>query len=93
MFALTQVVLAVIQVALIGASLALPNSFLSSNAFWLYGAQSLSLFAYLLPRLQFAKNLFLPSFFILVYVSVNMTLGGYLAPRATAGTSSFQKRR
>jgi hypothetical protein len=59
----------------------LPNKYLSLNSYILYGIQFFLMIPYLLWKIKYVKNLFLPSFFVLVYYSINLFLGSYLSPR------------
>lgn len=81
--------LLVLQCALVAAAVVLPNDTLAIHGYWLFGIQAISLIAYTLPKLRYVKNLFLPSFFALVYVSVNLTMGGYLVPRGYGWDKQF----
>jgi hypothetical protein len=71
----------VINIATIVAGCVLPNEFLAENSFWLYGIQFFTLIPYLLGSAREVKNLFIPTFFVLVYYLVNLTMGSWLVPR------------
>jgi len=81
--------LLLLQVALVAAGAVLPNDVLAMNGWWLFAIQGLSLLLYLLPRIRYLKDLFLPSFFVLVYVSVNLSIGGFLVPRGYGWDKQF----
>jgi hypothetical protein len=65
------------------------NETLIYHSYLLYGAQFLSVFAFLLRRTSKVKDLFMPSFFVLFYFLVNLTLGSYLVPRGYGWNKEF----
>lgn len=69
------------NLVLVVAAVLLSNDTLARYSWILYGLQSLSLLPAVLRRARFASNLFLPSFFTLVYYSANLTFGSFLVPR------------
>jgi hypothetical protein len=89
MSAIPLTALLLLQMALVAAGTVLPNDVLAMNGWWLFAIQGISLFLYLLPRIRYAKNLFLPSFFVLVYASVNLSIGGFLVPRGYGWDKQF----
>lgn len=74
---------AVFAINLFAALLAtvLPNEFLALNSYFLYGLQFATMVPYLVSRARYIKDLFLPTFFVLIYFLVSMTFGSYLVPR------------
>lgn len=81
--------LLLLQLALIVAGTVLPNDVLALNGWGLFAIQGISLLLYLLPRIRYVKDLFLPSFFVLVYVSLNLSIGGFLVPRGYGWDKQF----
>lgn len=65
----------------VALAMALQNDVLAQHSYALYGLQLATMIPYLLRKAVFLKNLFLPSFFVLVYFLLNLTLGSYLVPR------------
>jgi hypothetical protein len=59
----------------------LPNEFLAYNSYLFYGLQLFTMVPYLVRKAGYIKNLFLPTFFVLIYFLVSMTFGSYLVPR------------
>ena len=72
---------------ILGASL--PNDFLMWHSYVLYGFQALTMLPFLVRKAVFVKNLFLPTFFVLFYFLVNLTLGSYLVPRDFGWNKEF----
>jgi len=64
----------------VGVAIVAPNEFLASNSYMLYGLQLITMIPYLLREAVYVENLFLPTFFVLVYFLVNMTFGSLLVP-------------
>lgn len=87
--AISLTALLLLQVALVAVGVILPNDMLAMNGWCLFAIQGLSLISYLLPRIRYVKNLFLPSFFVLVYASVNLSIGGFLVPRGYGWDKQF----
>jgi len=73
----------------IAAACILPNDFLASHSYVLYGVQFLTLVPYLLGAAGEVKNLFMPTIFVLVYFLVNLTLGSWLVPRDYGWNKQF----
>jgi hypothetical protein len=71
----------ILNLALIGVSIVLPNRWHMYHSCWLYAIQFVTMVPYLTRRAYFAKHLFIPSFFTLVYFLANLALGGFLVPR------------
>lgn len=71
----------ILNIGLVIGALVLPNRWLIYNSYALYAIQLLTLVPYLVWRAYFAKHLFIPSFFTLMYFLVNLTFGGFLVPR------------
>jgi hypothetical protein len=63
------------------ASLLVGNKFLVSQSYLFYAFQLVTMLPYLIYRARLVKNLFMPSFFALMYYLINLTFGGYLLPR------------
>ena len=59
----------------------MPNDALAVDSYLLYAAQFLLMLPYLLARVGYAKNLFLPTLFAQSYYFANLIFGGYLTPR------------
>ena len=68
----------------------LPNKYLSFHSYLLYGCQFLTLIPFLLSKLRYVKNFFLPSFFILLYYLINQSIGAYLVPRGFGFNNWFE---
>jgi hypothetical protein len=83
-------VIVVLSLLAAGVAAMLPNEFLMWHSYVLYALQFISMIPYLLKRARYVKNLFLPSFFVLVYFLVNFTLGGYLVPRGYGFNKEFE---
>lgn len=67
----------------------LPNDFLIWDSYVLYAAQALTMIPFVLSRTVYVKNLFLPTFFVLVYSLVNLAFGSYLVPRGFGWDKQF----
>lgn len=68
----------------------LPNYFLAYNSFIIFGFQFIALIPFLLSKLRYLKNFFLPSFFILLYYLINESLGAFLVPRGFGFNNWFE---
>jgi len=68
----------------------LSNRFLAFHSYVLFGLQFITLIPYLLSKLKYLKNFFLPSFFILLYYLINQSLGAYLVPRGFGFNNWFE---
>lgn len=67
----------------------LPNQFLAFHSYVIFGIQFLTLIPFLLSKLKYLKNFFLPSFFILLYFLINESLGSFLVTRGFGFTNWF----
>jgi len=70
-----------INLLAIASACVLPNQLLAEHSYVLYGIQFFTLIPYLLSKTGELKNLFIPTFFVLVYFLVNLALGSWLVPR------------
>nr|WP_315156023.1 hypothetical protein [uncultured Flavobacterium sp.] len=68
----------------------LPNQFLGFHSYIIFGIQFITLIPFLLSKLRYLKNFFLPSFFILFYYLINEILGAYLVPRGFGFNNWFE---
>lgn len=68
----------------------LPNHFLAFHSYVIFGIQFLTLIPFLLSKLKYLKNFFLPSFFILFYFLINESLGSFLVPRGFGFNNWFE---
>lgn len=64
-----------------GVAFVVPNDFLATDSYLFYGLQLLTMLPYLFRRAVYVENLFLPTFFVLLYFLVNLTFGSFLVPR------------
>lgn len=79
----------VINLFLVAIAAIVPNEFLVWHSYLLYGLQALSTIPFLLGRAKYLDHLFLPTFFVLVYMLVNLTFGAYLVPREFSWNKDF----
>lgn len=82
-------VVIVINLFLVALAAIVPNEFLAWHSYLFYGLQALSTIPFLLHRSKYLGHLFLPSFFVLVYVLANLTFGAYLVPREFGWNKDF----
>ncbi len=71
----------IINLVAIMAAIFAPNGALMWHSYAFYALQLLTLVPFLLGRTREAKDLFLPTSFVLVYFLVTLTFGSFLVPR------------
>jgi len=74
-------VLIVLNLYLAFISFLIPNKFFIYHSWIIFGCQLLITVPFLIKKIKYVKNLFLPSFFVLIYFLINQILGAYLVPR------------
>lgn len=83
-------VIIISNIVLLILSCFLPNQFLVLHSYVLFGIQFITLIPFLLSKLKYLKNFFLPSFFILLYFLINESLGSFLVPRGFGFNNWFE---
>ncbi|MEO6995214.1 MAG: hypothetical protein ABI273_16530 [Lacunisphaera sp.] len=83
-------IICLLNFAIVGATVFLPNEYLAWNSYLLYGIQACLLLPAVLLKTRYLKDLFLPTSFVLAYQLVSLTLGGYLVPRGFGHYKGYQ---
>jgi hypothetical protein len=78
-----------VNIIVIIISFFLPNEFLKMDSYILYGIQFFTMIPYLIKKLMYVKNAFLPTFFALFYYLINQFLGSILIPRDYGWNKEF----
>lgn len=78
-----------INILIIALSSVLDNNFLTYKSYYLFGVQLLTFIPYILYKVGYAKNIFLPSVFTLIYFLISQSLGSYLVPLGYGWYSGF----
>lgn len=81
--------LIIFNIGLVLCAALLSNDFLVYNSYVIYSLQFVGNIFYFFRNISYAKDFFLPSFFVMFYISVNLIFGSYLVPREYGWNKQF----